>query len=1039
MSTDLPKATGNFEERWFKGLFPKSGWITVLCLIWGLAGVMTFFNLKRDLFPNINLPILSIFVNGPGMSAPELELSVAQPIEQVMGGLPGVKRVNTLITPELVQVVITFDGNADLWQSRQLMAERLAGVAGNFPSGTRAPLMTSASGRLHQMMEIVLEGNNLDPMVLRDHVEQVIAPRLQAVPGVARVDRQGGQEKSLQISLSPEKMRLLGVSLDQVLGALEDTHQDFGVGVLEIHDKAWYMSAGSLAASPEDVRRLPLQVPNGWIALGEIADIREAPGFRRGLTRHDGHEDVGISIIKQPTASSLEVAKNVRSALDDLRTELPDGASLKMIYDQGNLVDRALNGVTQALLVGSVFVALILIVLLGNLRGSVIVLAVLPLATFGAAIPLYLAGLGLNAMTLGGLAIAVGLLVDAAVIMVENLIHRLQEKSGGAPRNQILVSAASEVGLPILTAVLVILAVFIPLILMGGLAGKLYAPLALAVASAMSISLILSFTLVPVLVAKFIPPKASLTEPRIVSLIKLAYRPALNWAMRHGALVRTFALTLTIPCVWLAFNLGTNFLPTLDERAFILLSKVPSESSLDAVDMANIFLDQRLKNIPGVETVYRKSGMGDVTEDPCPITDSEIMVILTPDADENETRREILEVAESMPFPVEVNTPMQERIAEGIGGTPADIQVKLFNRNMEAVRPVAADLRIHIAELEGVQSVTLNTPEPMPGWRAVINEEAIRRLGVPRASVARHIQASLQGIEAGIRFDGPQPIERVVRFAEYNATSPETLKLMPIVLENGRSVDLGQVIQFEEIKTPTLIRREACQPYIGLNIRTDGDLGGAAGRIDKLVKTFKLPAGTHVEFGGKIEEARETNRRLAYAVCASALLVIGLLYFALKRWREVLIVLTTLPDAFVGGIFALWLFGETWNISSIVGMIGLFGVAVQNSLVLISQAKGLIAKGLPFHAALEEASLGRVRPKLMTAGATILGLAPILLGFSGSELERPLAIVMIGGLFTSTLFTLLALPSFYAWVGKPNTTTLSDTRLRKAGFEGDGV
>ncbi|MCL1892677.1 MAG: efflux RND transporter permease subunit [Holophagaceae bacterium] len=1021
MFIDSQKNSRSLASRWFGNLFSKSGWIIVLSLAWGLAGVLTFFNLKRDLFPNINLPIMSIFVQAPGLAAPELELSVAQPVEQSMGGIPGVKRVNTLIIPELVQVVVTFEGNADLWQSRQIMAERLSSVAGNFPKGTRPPLLTSASGRLHQLIEIVAEGNSIDPMRLRDYVEQVVAPRLQAVPGVARVDRQGGQEKSLQISLSPEKMRLLGATLDNVLASLEDTHQDFGAGVLEIHDKAWYVSTGSLAATPEEVSRLPLQVSNGWITLGEIADIREAPCFRRGLVRHDGHEDVGISIVKQPTASSLNVAKNVRMILDELREELPDGISLQLIYDQGSLVDRAINGVSLALLVGSVFVAFVLIMLLGNLRGSIVVLAVLPVATFGAAIPLYFANLGLDAMTLGGLAIAIGLLVDAAVIMVENLVHRLQENPNSHSRYQVMVKAATEVALPIFTAILVILAVFLPLISMGGLAGNLYSPLALAVASAMSISLVLSFTLVPVLVDKFIPSGATIVEPKIVGLIKRVYKPALVWALRHGALVRTFALALTIPCIWLAMHLGTNFLPTLDERAFMLLSKVPSESSLDAVDQANIFLDKKLKGISGVETVYRRTGRADVTEDPCPITDSEIMVILKPNANERVLREAIFEVAESMPFPVEVNTPMQERIAEGIGGTPADIQVKIFSRNLEKIRPLVEDLRLHIAEVTGVQSINLDTPDPLPRWRAVINEESIRRLGVPRTFVAKHLEASLQGIEAGLRFDGTQPIERIVRFAEPDTSSPETLKMVPIILEDGRTINLGQLIEFEETTTPTLIRREFSQPYIGLNIRTDGDLGGTVKGINNLLKDIKLPEGAHIKFGGKIEEAREANKRLTLAICASALLVTGLLFFALQRWREVLIVLATLPDAFAGGILALWLFGETWNISSIVGMIGLFGVAVQNSLVLISQAKGLIAQGYVFHKALEEASLGRVRPKLMTAGATILGLIPILLGFAGSELERPLAVVMIGGLITSTLFTLLALPSFYAWVGNVRT------------------
>jgi cobalt-zinc-cadmium resistance protein CzcA len=530
---------------------------------------------------------------------------------------------------------------------------------------------------------------------------------------------------------------------------------------------------------------------------------------------------------------------------------------------------------------------------------------------------------------------------------------------------------------------------------------------------------VLTFTLVPALVERFLPPGSSLEEPRLVTAIKRFYKPCLDWAMHNGPLVRVLALGLTIPSIWLAMRLGTNFLPTLDERAFMLLSKVPAESSLEAVDQANVHLDSRLKAIPGVQSVYRRSGRAEVTEDPCPITDSEIMVILNPDADERTVGKEVLEAAEVMPFPVEVNTPMQERIAEGIGGTPADIQVKLFNRDLEAVRGVLPELREHLSKLEGVRSVTSDTPDPMPRWRATLDEEALRRLGVPRVLVARTLQSALQGLESEIRFDGPQRIERIVRFPNDGRMSPETLKDTPLILEDGRALSLGQVVRFVEASTPTLVRRESAQRRIGLNIRTTGDLGGTAKRIEKALEGVKLPEGTFVKLGGKIEEARETQRRLGIAIAAALSLVVGLLYLALKKWREVLVVIATLPDAFAGALFALWLAGETWNISSIVGMIGLFGVAVQNSLVLITQAKDLMAKGVPFEEALREASIGRVRPKLMTAGAAILGLMPMLFGFGGSELERPLAIAMVGGLVTSTLFTLLALPSFYAWVGKP--------------------
>jgi len=1016
-------------RRWFDFLLPHKGWVFALSLAWGLAGVFIFAQLKRDLFPDMNLPILSVLIQSPGRATPELELSVAQPTEQALGGMPGVKRVATTVLPELVQVVVTFDGDTDPWRARQLVAERLTGVVGSFPTGTRPPLMSSASGRLQELMEVVLESEQVDPMKLRDYAEQVLGPRLQALPGVARVERLGGQERSLQITLIPERVRSLGVSLDRVMAALEQSHQDVATGVLEIQDKGWFMTVGSLAATPEEVRRLPVQGAKGIVTLGEVAEVREAPAFRRGLARHDGHEDVSLRVVKQPTAATLEVAEGVRAAVLELKQGLPEGMRLAVIYDQGRLVTRALNGVTLALLVGGIFVAIVLVVLLGNLRGALLVLAVLPLATFGAAIPLHFAGLGLNAMTLGGLAIAVGLLVDAAVIMVENLAHRLHlHKEQEEPRRVALTRAAAEVATPILIAVLVILAVFIPLLSMGGIAGKLYAPLAVAVASAMTISLVLTFTLVPALVERFLPPGTALDEPRFVTAIKRVYQPALDWALRHGPLVRGLALGLTLPSLWLAFQLGTNFLPTLDERAFMLLSKVPAESSLEAVDQANAHLDARLKAIPGVESVYRRSGRAEVTEDPCPITDSEIMVILNPDADERTVGLEVMEAAEAMPFPVEVNTPMQERIAEGIGGTPADIQVKVFGRHLEAIRGALPELRERLLKVEGVRSVTPDTPDPMPRWRLVLDEEALRRLGVPRPLVTRTLQAALQGLPSELRFEGPQRIERMVRFPNDGRMSPETLKGTPLVLDDGRALTLGQVARFEEAATPTLVRRESGQRRIGLNIRTTGDLGGTAGRIEQALEGVKLPEGAFIKLGGKIEEARETQRRLGFAILAALTLVVGLLYVALKTWREVLVVLATLPDAFAGALVALWLAGETWNISSIVGMIGLFGVAVQNSLVLITQAKSLMAQGLPFEEALREASLGRVRPKLMTAGAAILGLMPMLFGFGGSELERPLAIAMVGGLVTSTLFTLLALPSFYAWVGKPKAVEAIEGR-----------
>ncbi len=1005
---------------WFDWMLPRKGWVFALALVWAVAGVASFATLKRDLFPDLTLPSLNLLIQSPGRAATELELTVAQPIEQAIGGLPGVQRVVSTVQAEVVQVVVAFEGDTDPWKARQLIAERLSGVTGGFPDGTRAPLMSSAAGRLQEIMEVVLEGPATDPMTLRDQTERVLIPRLQAVPGVARVERLGGEERQLQVIIQPERMRLQGVTLDQVVQALEGSNQDTAAGVMEIQDKGWFMTVASLAAGPEAVKKLRLKTPRGSILLGDVAEVREGAAFRRGLARHQGHEDVSLRVVKQPTAEVLTVARDTRKALDELRRSLPEGMELTLMYDQGNLVTHALDGVTLALLLGGIFVALVLVVLLGNLRGALIAIAVLPLATLGAALPLRAAGLGLNAMTLGGLAISVGLLVDAAVIMVENLAHRLHaHRDHLEPRRVALTRAAAEVGVPILTAVMVILAVFIPLLAIGGLAGRLYAPLAVAIASAMTLSLLLSFTLVPALVERFLPPGSRLEEPGLVKALKRLYRPCLEWAMRHGAIVRVLALGLTVPSLWLAMNLGTNFLPTLDEGAVLLNSLLPAETSLAAVDEANGQLEQKLVRLQGVSSVYRRTGRSELTEDPMPHTISDVLVVLDGRRRTSEVQKEVAELAEELPYPVELTTPMQLRIAEGIGGTPADIQVKFFHPDLASLQAALPAVQEVLAKVPGVASVTPEGAGTLPKWTVVPDEDALRRLDVPRPLLARTLKAALQGCETAPRFEGPQRIERVVRFPDDGRTSPENLKRLPLVLDDGRVVELGQVSRFEETGTPSLIRREAAQRRLALNVRTTGDLGGTADRIDSALKGITLPRGTVVKLGGKIEEARETQKRLGVAIGAALVLVVGLLYTALGRWREVMVVVLTLPDAFAGGLFALWLAGESWNISSIVGMIGLFGVAVQNSLVLITQAKHLAASGLPFHEALKEASLGRVRPKLMTAGAAILGLMPMLFGIGGSELERPLAIVMVGGLVTSTLFTLLALPSFYAWVGRP--------------------
>jgi cobalt-zinc-cadmium resistance protein CzcA len=1005
--------------RFFADVLRHGKAVIGLSALLAAAGVLALFALPRDLFPDLALPAVQVLIQSPGRDAAELELGIGQRVEQALQGVPDVRRVVTTLQPGVVQVVVAFEPGADPFRTRLLVAEKIAGVSGEFPPGTAAPLLTSAAGRLQEIQELVLEGPAVDPMKLRDTAVQLVVPRLQSVPGVARIELLGGEDRQLQVSLIPERLRLMGVGLEQVLAALEGSERDRGAGILELRDKLAFVTYASLAATPEQVRRLPVHTARGLVALGDVAEVREAPGFRLGLARYQGFEVVSMRVIKQPAADTLTVAEGVRRALPDLRRALPSGMTLTLFYDQGELVQHALGGVGQALAIGGVFVALVLFALLANFRAASIVLLLLPLAILGSALALYGLDEGLNAMTLGGLAIAVGLLVDAGVIMVENLAHRLADGVPAEGRRLAVARAAAEVSTPIVTAVLVILAVFIPLLAVGGVAGRLYAPLAVAVASAMAISLVLALTLVPVLVERWLPTGAALAEPRIIRAVKTGYRPLLDAALRRGGLVQVLALLIALPAVLLAVGLGTDFLPQLDEGAVLVQTFLPSDTSLAAVDNANRSLEERLASMPGVKASYRRTGRGEITEDPMPHYLSDVLVVLEPGIAAGEVEHVLGEELEELPYGAELTTPMGMRIAEGIGGTPADVQVELFHPDLSQLGSREAAIRARIERVPGVASVSADTGAPLPRWRVVPDDDALRRLDVPRELLFDTVEAALHGIELQPRYVGPQRIERIVRFPSDGRLTAEGLTRLPLVVEEGRVVELGQVARVEEGPTPSMIRRKNGQRRLGFNVRVEEDLGGTASRIERALREVELPQGTTVGISGKVEEARETQRRLVIAIGFALLLVLLLLGAALGTARQVAVVVATLPLAFAGGLYALWLAGETWNASSIVGLIGLFGVAVQNSLVLISQTRELMARGQPFGPALREASLGRVRPKLMTAGAAILGLLPMLFGLGGSELERPLAIVMVGGLVTSTLFTLLVLPSVYARFGRP--------------------
>jgi len=1007
--------------------------LVLMLLLLGVGlGVFSYGRLSTDVFPDLTVPVFNVITQNASMAPEELELSVTLPIESSLNGLPGVRRIRSTTQLGVSQVTVEFESDMDYWRARQLVSERLAQILAQLPAGTRPPLLSSLTNRLNEVYEYLVEGN-VDPMLLRDIAEFDLRYRILAVPGVASVERLGGQLRQLQVQLDPGRMQAVGVSLDQVIQAVRESNENAPGGFVATGETEFSVRSLGRVRSIDDLRRSVVVVHGGApITLGDVARVVEGGAIRRGLAHADGREVVSSRVIKQFGADTVAVTRAVRAALAEAEKALPKDVRIRTVYDQSELIDHALSTVQRAILIGAALVVLVLFILLGDVRSALIVTLTLPLSVILAGVAMRGFGAGINTMTLGGLAIAVGILVDAAIIMTENIHHRLSTRRG--ERGPVVLEAAVEVGRPIAFATLIIMAVFLPLLLMTGIEGRLYRPLALTVVSAMAASLVLSLTAVPTLCSWFLKPGARQrvggepeagdeSDVRAIRAVKRVYVPGLDWAFQHAALVRVAALLVTVPAFFGLFYVGTEFMPELDEGAFLIQTVLPAEASLDQVDRANQQVEEVIAATDGVAYVSRRSGRSEETEDPMPHVLSDVLVTLKPPSqrpsseDMEHAIREALEDVAGVAGLF--TTPLGMRIDEGLGGTPAELSIRVFGPDLEVLASKAEQIARIAAEVEGVTDLRVEQASGVPQLQLSIDRDAAARVGLTAGEVAEAVRVAVGGGVVSEFWQGQRNYGILVRVGEPFRSGPVQIENLPVRLPSGGVVPIGQFVRIEMASGPSIIRRENVTRRLAVEATVEGrDLGSVVAELrDRIGRSLTLPSNYYLHFGGQFEQQQRALASLTVAVALAVGLVFVLLFVALGSMAEVFVILLTLPDAFVGGILALLLTGETLNVSSAVGFIGLFGIAVQNGLVLIAQTRALLAEGRPFGEALRMASIGRVRPKLMTASCAMLGLVPlVLLPGQGGELERPLAIVMIGGLITSTLFTLLALPTFYSLV-----------------------
>jgi cobalt-zinc-cadmium resistance protein CzcA len=1018
--------TDGLVARVIRGTFARP--ILALLLVGVAAGVGATWiaAVPRDVFPDLATPVFHVIVQNPAMGAEELETGVAIPMEAALAGLPDVRRIRSTSQLGVTQVTVEFEADADYYRARQLLAERIAEVTPRLPPGTDPPLVSSLAGRLNEIFELTLEAEPgvADLMALRDLAEFDLRNRLLAVPGVAAVERLGGYLRQFQAQLDPERMAARGVTLDEVLHAVEGANANAAGGIVTQGPIEWTVRAVGRASSTGDLHQTVVAVRGTTpVLLGDVADVREAPAVRRGLAHRLGGEVVSSRVTKQFGADTVRVAAGVRQAVAELQGSLPDGVRLRVVYDQSELIDSSLGGVGRAVALGAVFVVLMLVALLGDLRAALIVTLTLPLSIALAGLLLRPAGAGLNTMTLGGLAIAVGLLVDAAIIVTENVLHRLRgaRGPGEAPAARAF-HAAVEVGRPIAFATAIVVAVFLPLFAMSGIEGRMYRPLAAAVIAALTASLVLAMTVVPLASAVLLRPRtaeAADGDSWLVRQVKRLYAPLLDRSMAHGTRVLALTAAITIPTLLLARVVGSDFMPRLDEGALLLQTMLPLEASLAEVDRVNHGVEDALRELPEVDDVVRRTGRAERTEDPMPHTVSDVLVVLKRDRARSLDAIEdaVREALERVPgVSTLLTTPLGMRIDEGLGGTPADLSVRVFGPDLDELARLGDAVRDVMSAVHGITDLRVEPVSGLPQLRLRIDRPAVARVGLTPGDVVRAVRVGLAGEDASEVWIGQRRFDLVVRLQDDRRNDVAALKALLVDGHDGTRIPLGQLAEVEQGFGPGAIRREAGSRRIAVEASVAGrDLGSTAAEVAERVRqAVRLPPGYFADVGGRVESQARAARALTVAVVIAVLAVLVLLYLALGSWGDALVILVTLPTAFVGGVVALLVAGETWNVSSLVGLIGLFGIAVQNGLVLVTQTRELVAEGRPFEAAVREASIGRVRPKLMTAATAICGLLPLLvLRLHGTEIERPLAVVMVGGLVTSTLFTLLALPTCY--------------------------
>ena len=1018
--------------------------VAVLLLVAALigSGLWALRTLRVDAFPDLTNVQVAVLAEAAGLSPVEVERLVAFPIEVAVNGLPRVEEVRSISKYGFAQITVVFEDGVDIYFARTLVSERLQGVRDALPEGTEASLgpMAGATSEIYlYTLEDTTTGATPDLMELRTVHDRVVRPQLRGVPGVVEINPFGGFVRQAQVVVAPERLASYGLSLDDVVDAVEENSQ-VPAGAYVEHAQQQYILRGlGQAATLDDIRQTVIRTTGGVpVLVGDVAEVRYGPEVRQGSVTRDGRGEVMSGIVMMLRgANSRDVVREVRERVEQINRSLPPGMVLASYYDQTDLVAGTMRTVQRNLLEGGFLVIAILLLFLGNVRAALLVAAVIPLSLLFAFLGMRWLGLSANLMSLG--AIDFGMIVDGAVVMAENFVRRLHGdhatngQSGEAASRETtasrIIAAARDVGRPIAFGVLIIMLVYIPIMTLQGLEGRMFRPMAITVAIALFGSLLLALAFVPA-AATWLFRNGAREAAYAVKLerwLDTRYARVLGATLRRPALVVGTAVAIFGVTMLLVPRLGTEFLPELDEGSILVQATKAPSIALSFAGEVHRDIELAIKETPEVTTVVSRLGRAEVGSDPMGTNQSDIFVMLKPhdewrDGISKEDIEAELEERLNARIPgvaFGFTQPVKMRLDELISGVRSDLAVKVFGDDPDVNFSVAQQVAAAIGSVEGTAEVFLEATQGQGYLTVRMDRSALARHGIPVAEVREALAVAVGGRPVAPVADGQYTIDAVVMVPEAYRGTPEGIGSITVPSSSGARVALAELADIRLENGPVQVSREQAQRLVIVQSNVRGrDLGGYVADVREAVEErVNLPAGVFLTYGGQFENQERAMGRLRYVVPLSIALIALLLYVSLRSWSLAGLVLVNLPFAAVGGIIALWLRGLHLSVSASIGFIALFGVAVLNGLVLLSTVQRLRSAGAAAGTAATDGARERLRPVLMTALVASIGFIPVAISQgTGAEVQRPLATVVIGGLVTSTLLTLLVLPTLYAWI-----------------------